>query len=172
MRSEASTLLTSILLQELKNLEHQYFWRSVPDLCQGHTKKRWTANRRKVLGFVLGLLKGLVFLIVRAAKAGHAMPCAYVVQLHSNLNLTSGDGALGGTYADFIAFCGYLDESAALRRVRPRDLAGSTPAGERGRPGGVMPEHERDSGKASWARLWIASIAPASGWRLRSRSML
>ena len=33
------------------------------------------------------------------------VPCAYVVFLNANLNLTDGDNALSGTYQDFIAFC-------------------------------------------------------------------
>jgi len=33
------------------------------------------------------------------------VPCAYVVQLNANLNLTNGDAVLYGTFTDFIAFC-------------------------------------------------------------------
>ncbi|HWG21053.1 MAG TPA: hypothetical protein VG225_11045 [Terracidiphilus sp.] len=33
------------------------------------------------------------------------IPCAYVVFLNVNLNLTNGDVVLGGTYQDFVAFC-------------------------------------------------------------------
>jgi hypothetical protein len=33
------------------------------------------------------------------------VPCAYVVQLNANLNLTNGDSVLYGTFQDFIAFC-------------------------------------------------------------------
>jgi hypothetical protein len=33
------------------------------------------------------------------------VPCAYVVFLNANLNLTNGDAALYGTFQDFIAFC-------------------------------------------------------------------
>lgn len=33
------------------------------------------------------------------------VPCAYVVQLKANLNLTNGDSVLYGTFEDFMAFC-------------------------------------------------------------------
>ena len=33
------------------------------------------------------------------------VPCAYVVFLNANLNLTNGDTGLYGTFQDFIAFC-------------------------------------------------------------------
>jgi hypothetical protein len=33
------------------------------------------------------------------------IPCAYVVFLNVNLNLTNGDVVLYGTFQDFVAFC-------------------------------------------------------------------
>jgi hypothetical protein len=33
------------------------------------------------------------------------VPCAYVVFLNVNLNLTNGDVVLYGTFQDFVAFC-------------------------------------------------------------------